>query len=183
MRMSRCSAVVFAVLTAGCSMFVGEEESELAVSPEVAQEYMLIRPPDGAAAVHIVEFVDYLPDDDDSFPGQANGLDETERERSERLFRELQTQPTALARARLLADEFVDEDAPISEWQHVRLFRSRDYCEETRLQLQEVTREQSRKIAYQPGMLLNDLQFLWLASSFASSQCVPLDQVREHRTS
>jgi hypothetical protein len=182
MRSSALLTIGVAALTAGCSLIGdGDRVARPAVfsPPEPAsQEWMLIRPPDNAAAVRLVELVRHLPDDRASFPaGRTNGLPEAEREGSLLLFREIKTQPSAQESAWLLADRLVEKDAPRSEWQHVRLFRSQGHCEETRLELQEVTRELRMKIAYEPGMLLNDLQFLWLEQSFAASDCVPLDEV------
>lgn len=186
MRTSAFLAIGVAALTAGCSLFGDERVARPAAysPPDTAsREWMLIRPPDDAAAVRMVKLVKYLPDGDDAFPVDgANGLPAPEREGSLLLFREITAQPSPRDRARLLTDRMVVEEAPRSEWQHVRLFRSQSHCEETRLELQEVTRELREKITYEAGMLLNDLQFLWLEQSFAASDCVPLDEARGPQT-
>lgn len=160
-----------AALAAGCST-TPEPASEPEV--QVSEEHMLIRPPDAAAVVHVLEVVSHMPDGNARFPAERlNGVAEAERTAAQQLFEALIGKGSPRAKAEFLAHQSVDRDASVDEWQQVRLFDSEDKCETTRAELQEVTKLHTERVEYAPHMLLNDLQFHLLASSFDLSDCVP----------
>jgi hypothetical protein len=172
MRRSLAFMVCAAALAAGCST---TEQTPPAPSVQVSEDYMLIRPPDEVAVVHIMKAVTYMPDGDDRLPvSQLNGASEAERAATLALFKALIDQPSPEAKAEFLAHASVVRDAPMDDWQQVRLFRSEEKCETTRGELQQVTKAHSTRIGAKEGMLLHDLQFHLLAASFDLSRCVPV---------
>lgn len=171
MRRSFVLTVGAAALAAGCSSM---QEPVPAPEAQVSEPYMLIRPPDEVALVHMLEVVTYMPDGNDRFPvEQLNGVSEAESAASQELFKALVAESSPQAKAEFLADHSVDRDAPVEEWQQVRFFRSQEKCETTKVELQEVTKLHTKRVEPRSNMLLNDLQFHLLASSFALSECVP----------
>jgi hypothetical protein len=163
-----------AALAAACSTAAPPP----APTAQVSEEYMLIRPPDELAVVHILEVITHMPDGNDSLPAERmNGASEAEWTKSQALFRALNEQTSPDEQAELLAHESVDRDAPVDDWQQVRRFASKDRCETTKAELQKVTKMHSSRIGAQQGMLLQDLQFHLLAASFDLSQCVPLSSL------
>lgn len=161
------------MLAAGCANVPVEEPAPASVA-QADEEWMLIRPPDTVAALAILQTVAHLPDGDDRLPSRpANGFSNETWSNSQILLREIQMQSDARSRALLLAEQSVDHGAPRDDWQRVRPFNSREKCETTRAELQDVTRAYSQKIRYYENMPVKKLQFLLLASSFALSDCVP----------
>jgi hypothetical protein len=174
MRRSLALTVCAAALAAACST----TEPPPAPEAQVTQEYMLIRPPDELAVVHILEVITHMPDGNDRLPAtRQNGATEAEWVKSQALFKALNEQTSPQAQAELLAQESVRRDAPVDDWQQVRRFASQEKCETTKDELQKVTKIHSSRIGAQQGMLLHDLQFHLLAASFDLSQCVPISSL------
>jgi hypothetical protein len=174
MRKSLALTACAAALAAACTT----PEPPPAPVAQVTEEYMLIRPPDELAVVHILEVITHMPDGNDRFPAQrTNGASDAAWTRSQALFKALNEQTSPQAQAELLAQESVDRDAPVDNWQQVRRFASKDKCETTRAELQNVTKVHSSRIGARHGMLLHDLQFHLLAASFDLSQCVPVNSL------
>jgi hypothetical protein len=142
--------------------------------PEAEVGWMLIAPPDHAAARIIRDRVDRLPGGGGDLPG-ADGVYPPEHwEASRELYRQVATRASARERAELLAGSAYDPAAPRTEWRRVREFNARERCETTLDELREVTAEYTSGIIYRPDMPLEDLQFLFLFANYEDAECVPI---------
>ena len=142
--------------------------------PEAEVGWLLIAPPDHASARIIRETVRHLPGGDDDLPGENDAYPSDHWQASRELFRQVAAQPSAQARAALLAGSAYDRAAPRTEWRQVRQFSARERCETTLGELREVTGEYISGITYRPGMPLEDLQFLFLFENYVVAECVPV---------
>jgi hypothetical protein len=142
--------------------------------PEAEVGWLLIAPPDHASARIIRESVRHLPGGNDDLPRAGDAYPSEHWEASRALFRQIASQPSARARAELLAGSAYDRAAPRTEWRQVREFKGRERCETTLDELREVTAEYTSGITYRPGMPLEDLQFLFLFENYAVAECVPI---------
>lgn len=170
-----------AVLASGCTLGEGwnpfarpEPVPAVFTIPETEVGWMLIAPPDQVSARIIRDAIRNLPADGDELPGRGDTHPSAHWEASRELFRQVASQPSAKARAELLAGSAYDRAAPRTEWRQVREFKARERCETTLGELREVTAEYISGITYRAGMPLEDLQFLFLFENYAVAECVPI---------
>lgn len=177
MVIARVLAVAAVALIGGCSWFTAPEPPAPAPKPP-AVEWMLIAPPDDQAAATVMATLERLPTRPDALPATPDpGVPADTWRESTVLVRAIAAQDTPRAGARLLAERSVIAGAPRSQWRQVRPFPSRERCEWTLEELRAITRDQTAKIVYRPGMRLDDLQFLLLASSWRHGDCVRADHL------
>lgn len=138
---------------------------------------MLVVPPERLAVLELRESMDRLPRNGAPVPA-ASGEVEVDRGAVKAFYERMQAEATPEARAALLVEQSLERAAPVGEWTQVREFRSRERCETTKSELQDITREASAGVKYYDGMPLYELQWVFLEWSNRWAQCVPSEQLK-----
>jgi hypothetical protein len=160
-----------AALLGGCSHTPNPPSQQ--ANRAVAQDWILIAPPDNTLTVAFLDTFEFLPDGKDRFPGRTDGMTEQDRRSLQGLFKQVQAAPTPEARLQILTELSAKTEAPVAQWRQVRAFKSSSECESTRAELVKVTSEQTEKVGAYAGMPREEFQWPLLARSFQWSRCVP----------
>ena len=167
--------VITAAALAGCSLLPSDLDPSATSSVLPASTgWMLVAPPEDPAVAALRDTHARLPDGNGATPVAATSDNDAPADLGALLV-QLEGHPTANARARHLVERSARRDAPVAQWRRVREFDSAEACNATRQELQQVTREASRKIDYAPGMEMWRLDWAFLEWSNRWSQCVPVD--------
>lgn len=175
MRITLLAAFGAALILPGCGAFDGAPSP--GADPQENQAWMLITPPERLAVLELREALDYLPRNGTPLP-TASGEVQVDRVAVRAFYDRMQAETTARRRAALLVEQSLEREAPIRRWNQVREFRSREKCEITKGELQEITREASAGVNYYDEMPLYELQWVFLEWSNRWARCVPVEQLK-----
>lgn len=174
MRSSPIIALVAILPATGCTLLDEPEAKPAAYVEPEARAWMLATPPERLTVLELREVLEHLPRNGAPVPA-ASGEYDVDRPAVQAMYARLQEAETADERAAVLVEESLDQRAPIEEWTQVREFRTRERCESTRDELQEITREASADVTYYHGMPLYEMQWVFLEWSNRWATCVPVE--------
>ncbi|MDX1540305.1 MAG: hypothetical protein R3349_02765 [Geminicoccaceae bacterium] len=180
MRTTLSATLGAALALSGCSAFDGASRPAAYSKPD-SEPWMLVTPPERLAVLELRESLERLPRNGAPMPA-ASGEVDVDRVLVRAFYEELQAEGTPRDRAVLLVEQSLERDAPVEEWTQVREFRSRERCETTKDELQEITREASGTVDYYDGMPLYELQWVFLEWSNRWARCIPVDQLKGRTT-
>jgi len=164
------------VLVVGATAMLGgcaETKAPLDARALPQQDWVLIAPPEDHLTAAFLDTFEFLPDHQDRFPRDTDGLSEQEVRSLKTLFEQVAAEPSPEARLRVLTESSDTAKAPVERWREVRIFKSSVACESTRAELVKVTDEQATKVGAYDGMPREEFQWPMLARSFHASRCVP----------
>lgn len=173
MRTTSFVAIATTCIFSGCN--VPAEVSQPQPQPDIP--HMLVTPPERLTVLELREILERLPGHGAPMPA-ASGEVEVDRIEVAEFYEKLQAEQTAEGRAGLMVEESLDRNAPVEEWTHVREFSSRERCETTKGELQEITKEASDGVSYYHGMPLYELQWVFLEWSNRWAECVPVEDLQ-----
>lgn len=177
MRTISYAALGAALAVSGCNVFDGTSRPAAYTKPK-DEAWMLVTPPERLAVLELRESLERLPRNGAPLPA-ASGEVDVDRQAVQAFYERLQAAATPEARASLLVEQSLERAAPVGSWTPVREFRSRERCETTKSELQDITREASGQVEVYDGMPLYELQWVFLEWSNRWAQCVPVDQLND----